>query len=153
TEDQRNWTDGSYKTYCTPLRLPYPVEIRAGERVAQAVEVSLGAHEAPAEQRPQAPASGHRSRRPVLLSPGPETGMRRLPALGLSTSSHGRPLSPREVERLQALHLTALRIDLHFRADWDRAFRQAAEQARELGVRLEVALFLSEAADQELGEL
>ena len=28
TEDQRNWTDASYKTYSTPLRLPYPVRNR-----------------------------------------------------------------------------------------------------------------------------
>ncbi len=40
-EDQRNWTDASFKTYCTPLRLPYPVEVRAGERVAQAVALVL----------------------------------------------------------------------------------------------------------------
>ena len=36
-EDQRNWTDASYKTYCTPLHLPYPVELAAGERVIQSV--------------------------------------------------------------------------------------------------------------------
>jgi len=24
-EDQRNWTDASYKTYCTPLAIPFPV--------------------------------------------------------------------------------------------------------------------------------
>jgi hypothetical protein len=30
TEDQRNWTDASYKTYSTPLRLPYPVRVEAG---------------------------------------------------------------------------------------------------------------------------
>ena len=29
-EDQRNWTDASFKTFCTPLRHPYPVEILAG---------------------------------------------------------------------------------------------------------------------------
>jgi hypothetical protein len=23
-EDQRNWTDASYKTFCTPLAQPYP---------------------------------------------------------------------------------------------------------------------------------
>ena len=35
TEDQRNWIDGSFKTFCTPLRLPFPVEIAAGTRVCQ----------------------------------------------------------------------------------------------------------------------
>ena len=38
-EDQRNWTDASYKTYSTPLRLPYPVEIHEGDRVWQRVTI------------------------------------------------------------------------------------------------------------------
>ncbi|KQR24220.1 hypothetical protein ASF79_03145 [Agreia sp. Leaf335] len=36
-EDQRNWTDASYKTYSTPLSLPFPVAVRSGEVVEQAV--------------------------------------------------------------------------------------------------------------------
>ena len=43
-EDQRNWTDASYKTYCTPLSLPYPVEVKegtAGEHV-RLQEVAYG---------------------------------------------------------------------------------------------------------------
>ena len=40
-EDQRNWTDASYKTYCTPLRLPFPVEIEAGTRIRQGVTLKL----------------------------------------------------------------------------------------------------------------
>jgi hypothetical protein len=42
-EDQRCWTDASYKTFCTPLSLPRPVRIEAGTRVAQAVEVTASA--------------------------------------------------------------------------------------------------------------
>lgn len=37
TEDQRNWTDASFKTYGTPLELPFPVEIRSGTQVEQKV--------------------------------------------------------------------------------------------------------------------
>jgi D-apionolactonase len=40
-EDQRAWIDASYKTYCTPLRLGHPVEIRKGTRVRQSVTLSL----------------------------------------------------------------------------------------------------------------
>ena len=50
-EDQRNWTDASYKTFCTPLRLPYPVEVRAGTKVAQSV--TLGVREQGAGSRRQ----------------------------------------------------------------------------------------------------
>ena len=38
-EDQRNWTDASYKTYCRPLALPTPDEIAAGETVRQAITI------------------------------------------------------------------------------------------------------------------
>ncbi|MFS0734983.1 hypothetical protein ABC304_06075 [Microbacterium sp. 1P10UB] len=38
-EDQRNWTDASYKTYSRPLDLPFPYDLAAGERVAQSVTV------------------------------------------------------------------------------------------------------------------
>jgi hypothetical protein len=38
-EDQRNWTDASFKTFCTPLRLPYPVALSAGDTVRQSVAV------------------------------------------------------------------------------------------------------------------
>ncbi|MHB1630446.1 MAG: hypothetical protein ACYCVB_19095, partial [Bacilli bacterium] len=30
-EDQRNWSDASYKTYCTPLHLQYPVRVSSGD--------------------------------------------------------------------------------------------------------------------------
>ena len=32
-EDQRNWTDGSFKTYSTPLSLPFPVPVEAWTRM------------------------------------------------------------------------------------------------------------------------
>ena len=50
-EDQRNWTDASYKTYSTPLRPPYPVEIREGDRV-----LAEGDHRSPSWRRRRRPA-------------------------------------------------------------------------------------------------
>lgn len=38
-EDQRNWGDASFKTYCTPLRLGFPRAVKAGTSVAQSVDV------------------------------------------------------------------------------------------------------------------
>lgn len=34
-EDQRNWSDASYKTYCRPLSRPFPFQLAAGARVSQ----------------------------------------------------------------------------------------------------------------------
>ncbi len=40
-EDQRNWTDASYKTYVRPLARPWPYPIAMGERIEQAVRLSI----------------------------------------------------------------------------------------------------------------
>ena len=46
-EDQRNWTDASYKTYCRPLSLPFPYEIGPGEPVRQSIELSFSSPQTP----------------------------------------------------------------------------------------------------------
>jgi len=38
-EDQRNWSDASFKTYCRPLSLPMPYTIRAGEVQRQEIHI------------------------------------------------------------------------------------------------------------------
>lgn len=41
TEDQRNWSDTSFKTYSTPLTIPYPVMLKPGDRVYQKVRLKI----------------------------------------------------------------------------------------------------------------
>lgn len=40
-EDQRNWTDASFKTYVRPLALPTPYVLAAGTRLEQAVRLTV----------------------------------------------------------------------------------------------------------------
>ena len=40
-EDQRNWTDASYKTYVRPLALPWPYSLPAGAELEQAVSLTV----------------------------------------------------------------------------------------------------------------
>jgi hypothetical protein len=40
-EDQRNWSDASFKTYCRPLALPFPYAVAAGETITQTVTLDL----------------------------------------------------------------------------------------------------------------
>src|SRR4051812_33158878 len=40
-EDQRNWTDASYKTYVRPLALPWPYALSAGTELEQSVTVTV----------------------------------------------------------------------------------------------------------------
>src|SRR6185369_6694664 len=84
-EDQRNWTDASYKTYCTPLRLPYPAPIAAGETVAQSVTLSLAGGEKGAGSTENTASA------PVVVTIGDEL-LGPLPRIGLGVASHGQPL-------------------------------------------------------------
>ena len=40
-EDQRNWTDGSYKTYVRPLALPWPYRVPKDEPFSQRIVVTI----------------------------------------------------------------------------------------------------------------
>ena len=44
-EDQRNWTDGSYKTYVRPLALPWPYMLEKGKPFSQRVSMTIKADE------------------------------------------------------------------------------------------------------------
>lgn len=132
-EDQRNWSDASFKTYSTPLHLPFPVEVRPGERVAQQVTVRLeGTPFTPAEE----PAGGVR----IRLGGRP----RPLPRLGLGLAPE--PPSAPAQRLLRALRLDHLRVDLRWEEGWEARWQQAQAQVQALGAALEVALFLPEEA-------
>lgn len=42
-EDQRNWSDASFKTYSRPLTKPYPYLISAGSTIRQSITLTIGA--------------------------------------------------------------------------------------------------------------
>ncbi len=64
-EDQRNWTDASFKTYCRPLALPRPYRIAAGETVEQRLVIRLTREDGPA--RPPALALPSRVTMPGIV--------------------------------------------------------------------------------------
>ncbi|HTE18107.1 MAG TPA: hypothetical protein VK689_06970, partial [Armatimonadota bacterium] len=144
-EDQRNWTDASFKTYCTPLDLPFPVEVPAGTRISQAVSLTL---------RGGVPASTPRADdAPITVTIDEQHGTP-LPALGLGMASHPTPLAPEEAKRLRALNPGHLRADLDLSAPgFEVELARATVAARALDVPLELALFLPGDADAQLEQL
>jgi len=141
-EDHRNWTDANYKIYGTPLALPFPVEIKQGTKVIQSVTVTL-------KGKPSAPKSATATE--TLTFAVGRSVSHPLPGLGLGAASHGEPLSTQEIERLKVLELAHLRVDLVLsRPEHPARLRQAAADARNLGIPLEAAVFLSNAAASEL---
>jgi hypothetical protein len=146
TEDQRNWSDASFKTYGTPLHLPYPVEVAEGTRVAQSVTVRLfGVTSEPVREAvatvPGALPKKRNSTEPVIVRVGREGGVAR-PALGLGGAGL-RPIGAADAERLRSIGLDHLRADLHLDSPgWPAGLERAIADARALEAPLELALFL-----------
>jgi hypothetical protein len=123
TEDQRNWTDASFKTYSTPLALPFPVPLAVGDRVHQTVRLS---------------AAG-RARRPST-TPTPDqvavggstTGT--IPAVSLGAALHPPPTEPLRMPGLEAVLVELTGAE----ARWSAALTEAARQAAALGAELDV---------------
>ena len=146
-EDQRNWTDASFKTYSTPLLEPFPVTVRAGERVRQVVTLRLA--DAPLAGRRRTPAAGPTAV-PTVRIPAAPTVV--LPRIGLGVASHGESLSESEIGRLRELRLSHLRADVHAgAADASASLARAVQQAAQLDLPLELALYRS-AGGSESGD-
>ena len=143
-EDQRNWTDASFKTYCTPLDLPCPVEIEKGTRVSQSVSLLLEGQIPAMKAEPAKEPS-------FTVEQGPSM---QVPKIGLSVAGHGRPLDQKEMERIAALNLSHLRVDLKLsEPSYGRILQQAANEVKALDLPLEVAVYLSEHAGRKLNRL
>jgi D-apionolactonase len=140
-EDQRNWTDASFKTYSTPLDLPFPVEVSPGEQIGQRFVLSLvehGAISAPEEATNK-----------IIISAGSTT--KPVPKIGLSAAASAVPHSSLDRERLARLRLNHLRVDLRFSdSNWKTLLYRAQEDALAISSRLQCALFLTDSAEQNL---
>jgi hypothetical protein len=131
-EDQRNWSDASFKTYCTPQARPKPQPVKRGDRVAQSVTLGLSG-----KVRPILPVNIGRSPQLSIAT----TPVVALPPIGLCVASHRRPLNAREIERFKALRLSHLRVDLRLDDPaYPTVLEQAAAEANALGTALHVAL-------------
>ncbi|WP_284754716.1 hypothetical protein [Arthrobacter sp. efr-133-R2A-120] len=137
TEDQRNWTDASFKTYSTPLSKPFPVDVSAGDRVHQSVLLT-------ATPGPVVP----------VLRPGPERvltvldgGTARVPALSLSATSATAPRTRSE----PIPGLDALLLELAPGPDAEGSIRRATDEAMDLDVPLDVRLSVD--SPDRIGEL
>jgi len=146
TEDQRNWTDASFKTYSTPLNQPFPVWVDRGTRVEQTVTVRL-----------LETAALFRRSTSDVRDPEINTSQaigRPLPPIGFCLPSSGIALTEIEASRLKQLRPAHLRVDLRlYETDWLTRWHQACMDAAAVGTSLHAALFLSDEGPRELRAL
>ncbi len=86
-EDQRNWSDASFKTYVRPLAKPWPYLVRAGTRDRQTVRLEIAGD----AERSDAPASDA-----IVIEIGEPVGT--MPRVGLM-------ITPEQAETMQRADL------------------------------------------------
>lgn len=145
-EDQRNWTDASFKTYCTPLSRPFPVLVQPGDTIAQRVVFSLeNTNFLPTNEAATLPLQPADTPTPLSTTK---------PRIGLGQRADGLPLSPDEAARLRELPLHHLRADVLLTTPgWQLRLRNALADAQALGVALELALFFGADPAADLRQL
>jgi hypothetical protein len=142
-EDQRNWTDASFKSQSYPPRRGGFNTIRRGQRVWQKVTITpSGTPPAAAEEDGE-----------ILITVG-ESIARRLPPVGFGMPSHDRGHSKRETELLSALRPDHLRVEVQLGdATYPEQLARAIEAATALKCGLELALHLTGDANAQLLDL
>jgi len=138
-EDQRNWTDASFKTYCTPLALPFPAPVIKGDRFHQSVTISL-------QTEPDVKDITTSENETVVSL---KQGDGRIGSRFYMGSCITRPLSELQMKRIKALELAQLRYEYHFdniSEDTEKIFLQV----HALGVKLQLAVFFTDRWKKEL---
>jgi hypothetical protein len=120
-EDQRNWTDASYKTYVRPLALPWPYRIEPGERIDQTVTVTIvGTGRVPVE--------------PGALALRAGAAMGSLPPIGIGLRPEDVASARGAIDALRALGPAHMILHHDPRAGHSRATLEAMlEVARQVG--------------------
>lgn len=101
-EDQRNWTDASYKIYSTPLSLPIPVMVNENDEISQSVTVMI---------KSDIQITSDKDIKKRLSIPQERTPFLRIPQLGLHDSTMD-PVSPPAINYLNGLKINHCRYDL-----------------------------------------
>lgn len=126
TEDQRNWTDASFKTYSTPLSRPFPVSVAAGDVVRQGLRLQA-AGTAPAVGTP-ATGTGPAGTEPIVIG----GASARVPPLALAAGDGSGAVPPLP-------GLEAVLVELTGPEDgWRRQLAAAAREAARHGAALDV---------------
>lgn len=142
-QDHRNWVDGNFKSYGTPMSVPFPFDAEPGTRLWQRITLHASGVGAQPSARNEA----------LRLEIGEEP-RGPLPPIGLQLASHGQPLTEHEAELLRAAGPAHLRVDLPLaQADHPTRLARAVREAQLLQARLELALHLTDEAPTQLEAL
>ena len=140
-EDQRNWTDDSYKTYCRPLELIYPYLLKKGEKVHQRITLKVVSDNV-VEDIPIKPYQLTYDEN--INYPLPKIGIGRRRNYTISTG---------EIELLGKIGFDHYDVDVVFDESWQHGLKQALLEAKELDLTVRLKVWFSDNYQHEINEL
>lgn len=140
-EDQRNWSDGSFKSYCTPLSVPRPQLACPGDLLEQSVHVSPPA--AHSQSRRRSPSTS------IEIEVGEPSGCR-FPDIGLAL---GEPLTDQTAGLIRELSPEHLRVELRHPSRFAPMLTQASADSALTQCPVVLGLHLGDRPEDELDAL
>lgn len=128
TEDHRNWSDASYKTYCTPISLPFPAQVTPGEVLSQKTTISISGENTTSISRDES----------AVISVGAKEI--ELPEIGLGLSDDPTHLITNEYLGFEDLAIKHLRLSLNGDSQIRSTVEKALMVTKQLGLYLDLAI-------------
>ncbi|CAB3752332.1 hypothetical protein [Paraburkholderia solisilvae] len=132
-EDQRNWSDASFKTYVRPLALPWPYTLARGSAFAQSVKVTVHAVQTAAADA-MAPDDASASAPARIRIDGDADAARTVPQLGIGVRAENLDTALPRAGSLHALNPAYFVAHLDLRHDDPNSalqrFAQLSDTAR-----------------------
>jgi D-apionolactonase len=148
TEDQRNWTDASFKTYSTPLDQPFPVEIARGTALFQRVEFTLEDENCVLE-----PVRSAKRHHPEVIFHVGKKEAGKLPDIGVGSSSRPLPMNSHESGILKSIPFSHVRGELHlFSRQLATGYTRLFAESSSAGLPAEICLVFGNNPQVELSE-
>ena len=126
TEDHRNWSDASYKTYCTPIELPFPLKVSKGDQIEQEFTISLNGQASKVQNLTQSKITISVSELEVSL-----------PDIGLNIAEE---YSESDHDEFKEIGIGHLRLNLDLDEKSKANFSGAVKLSKKLGLKLDLAL-------------
>ena len=128
TEDHRNWSDASYKTYCTPISLPFPAQVTPGEVLSQKITISISGENATSISMNES----------AVITVGDKAI--ELPEIGLGLSEDPAHLIVTEYAGFEDLAIKHLRLALNGNSQIRSAVERALLVTQQLEIDLDLAI-------------
>ncbi len=141
-EDQRNWTDDSYKTYCRPLELPFPYQLKKGEKIHQKITLSVDIDEKIDLPDPI----------PFHLKYNDDTTYP-LPQIGIGQSNSKPELSEYELALIKKANFDYYEVNIFFDLDWETNMLAAISDSKRLMLPLSLKIHFTNNYENEITEL